>query len=117
MNRFKRSGLGAATIASILCTGVTGHAGEILAAENIYGGLTPVRAVCYIYNAHDTALTLLVPEIRDQNGQFVSLEIKQCGLTFGAGRSCGVAVNIDNNLFAHSRLEAYCFASGEISMF
>jgi hypothetical protein len=111
MNRFKRSGLATATIASILCTGVTGNAGEILAAGSIYGGLTPVRAVCYVYNARDAAFTLSVPEIRDQNGQF-----EQCDLTLGAGRSCGVVANIANNLFAHSRLEAYCFASSEISM-
>jgi hypothetical protein len=97
MNRFTRSGLGAAAIASILCTGVTGHADEILAAGSIYGGPKQVRAVCYVYNAGDAAFALSVPEIRDQNGQFVTLEIEQCGLTLGAGRSCGVAANIANN--------------------
>jgi hypothetical protein len=84
-------------IGAMLCASTAGYAGSILAAGSIYGGPSQVRAVCYIYNAGKTPVTLSGPEITNQNGVQQTLVINQCGTTLSAGITCGVAANIANN--------------------
>jgi hypothetical protein len=93
----QRLGLVAVAVAAFLAMGTNAHAQQLLAAGSLYGGPAQVRAVCYFYNAGTLPVSLLTPQITDQNGTFVPLVINQCGASLAAGTVCGIAGNIANN--------------------
>jgi hypothetical protein len=82
----------------VLGVGTTAHAQQILSGGPLFGGPSQFRAVCYIYNSGTTTLSLSGTQIASQFGQVMPLVVNECGATLAAGRGCGIAADIANNL-------------------
>jgi hypothetical protein len=90
----------AVAVSGMLVTGSTAHAQQILAAGSIYGGPAQSRAVCYVYNAGTTTLSLSGLQITSQAGDALTLVVNECaarGATITPGAACGFAADIATN--------------------
>jgi hypothetical protein len=79
--------------------GTVAHA-DILAAGAGYGGSNQAAAVCYVFNAGSTDVTILAARIFKQTGGTITLASNDCNI-LSPGETCGIGGNIANNI-AHS---------------
>jgi hypothetical protein len=68
-----------------------------LAAGAIFGGPTQNTAVCYLYNAGGSPVSVSGSQIVQQFIGPVPLTINQCDVPLVAGGICGIAANAANN--------------------
>lgn len=68
----------------------------ILAGGAMYGGPGQATAVCYLYNAGATAVTISSKTISREFNVPLGLTVDNCGAALSAGRSCGFATPIVN---------------------
>jgi hypothetical protein len=68
-----------------------------LAAGAIFGGPTQNTAVCYLYNAGGSPVSVSGSQIVQQFIGPVPLTVNQCGASLVAGGICGIAANAVNN--------------------
>ena len=93
-----------AAAALSLSLAVDAQAQAILSAVSLFAGPTQFRAVCYFYNSGATSLTLASPQITSPGGTPQALVANECGATLPAGRSCGIAANVANNVAYNCRV-------------
>ena len=99
--RYTTSGLAFATMVALFVTALTmGTAAQatILAAGAAFGGPTQAYAVCYLYNASNTFVTVSGAEISQQNLGPVRITSNSClqGL-FGVRSICAFTAPIVDN--------------------
>ena len=79
-----------AVAAAVMAWAGTAVAGDLLAAGGLYGGPGQVWAVCFVYNAGDTSLTLAGAKIVSESGAGAGNYPNSCNGSLAAGASCKV---------------------------
>ena len=81
------------TMAAALVVSLSANAGaqEILAGGSLFASPAQNTAVCYVYNAGTTSLTLSGAKLSNFAGTTLALNINTCTGALAAGKSCTFA--------------------------
>jgi hypothetical protein len=80
-------------LVALITMGTAANAATTLAAGAIFGGPTQNTAVCYLYNAGGSPVSVSGSQIVQQFIGPVPLTVNQCGASLVAGGICGIAAN------------------------
>ncbi|MGH8615000.1 MAG: hypothetical protein ACREYF_24000, partial [Gammaproteobacteria bacterium] len=83
-------------LAALITMGTAANAATTLAAGGIFAGTTQNTAVCYLYNAGNSAVSVRGSIVQQFIGP-VPLTVNQCGAPLAAGAICGIAAKAVNN--------------------
>jgi hypothetical protein len=86
----------ATTALTLTFAAAEAQAQEVLAAGALFGGPAQRLAVCYVYNAGNSNLTVAGFRITTPDGIVLTLARNECGATLLPSRSCGIAANVGN---------------------
>lgn len=82
----------------LMLVGSTAQAAEALAGGPLYAGTAQSIAVCYLFNAGTTDLTINGFALATPSGTPANLTTKQCGTTLAARHICGIAATVSNSV-------------------